>query len=257
MSDPRLTPDPSLVTQEEVRQIAQPFCDLTRSTGGARDRQLVMGDMVTLLGLEGDHAYVQSAKDGYVGFVPAAALDSPQEVTHYVAAPCTHAYSAADFKSQDRCALTHLSGLHALSEDDTYIETVHGFVPKKHLMPNGAALDDPARVAPHYLGTDYLWGGNTRWGIDCSGLVQAALRACGIQCPGDSDQQSALGSAASRGYQRNDLLFWKGHVALVTAGDMMIHANAHAMAVTYENIEAATARIQASGDGPITAHRRL
>ena len=88
-------------------------------------------------------------------------------------------------------------------------------------------------------------------------MVQAALRACGIPCPGDSDQQMTLGQAATGPYQRNDLLFWKGHVALVTDGDTMIHANAHAMAVTLENIEDAITRIAETGDGPVTAHRRL
>ena len=257
MTDPRLNPDPSLITLQEARHVSVPFCDLLRSTDGPRDRQLILGDIVTLLGMQGDHAYVQAARDGYVGFVSKSALDTVHEVTHYVAAPCSHAYTKADFKSQDACALSHLSGLHAVSQTDDYIETALGFVPKKHLAPMGVAFDDPAKVAAHYLGTDYLWGGNTRWGIDCSGLVQAALRACAIQCPGDSDQQMSLGEEATGPYKRNDLLFWKGHVALVTDPATMIHANAHAMAVTYENIENAIARIAASDGGPVTAHRRL
>jgi cell wall-associated NlpC family hydrolase len=65
-----------------------------------------------------------------------------------------------------------------------------------------------------------------------------------------------VGAPVSGAYQRNDLLFWKGHVALVVDGETMIHANAHAMAVSYENIADAIARIEAGGDGPVTAHRR-
>ena len=65
-----------------------------------------------------------------------------------------------------------------------------------------------------------------------------------------------MGAPVSDAYQRNDLLFWKGHVALVVDGETMIHANAHAMAVSYENIAEAIARIEAGGDGPVTAHRR-
>jgi cell wall-associated NlpC family hydrolase len=97
------------------------------------------------------------------------------------------------------------------------------------------------------------------WGIDCSGLVQAACAACGIPCGRDSDMQEAdLGELLPDGSipQRNDVLFWKGHVALVWDDETLIHANSYDMATVYEPIEEAIARI-AKTDGPITAHRRL
>jgi cell wall-associated NlpC family hydrolase len=56
---------------------------------------------------------------------------------------------------------------------------------------------------------------------------------------------------------RGDLLFWKGHVALVHDAGRILHANAHAMAVTLEPITAAIGRIEKSGDGPVIAHKRL
>ena len=77
---------------------------------------------------------------------------------------------------------------------------------------------DFVAVAERFLGTPYLWGGKTSLGLDCSGLVQVALDACGIACPRDSDmQEAALGTPiAHRGNpRRGDLVFWKGHVAIV------------------------------------------
>ena len=110
-------------------------------------------------------------------------------------------------------------------------------------------------VAESLLGTPYLWGGNGRWGIDCSGLVQAALTACGIPCPGDSDLQRAAFPAVDD-IRRGDLLFWPGHVALAMSPDRMIHATAFAMAVIAEPIAGAIARIDAGGDGPFLGIRR-
>jgi cell wall-associated NlpC family hydrolase len=115
-------------------------------------------------------------------------------------------------------------------------------------------------VAELFLGTPYLWGGNSRWGLDCSGLVQAGLLACGLACPGDSgDQERELGTAPPEGTpaQRGDLLFWRGHVAWVSGDNMLLHANAHHMAVVFEPMDQAIARIEAQGDGPVTAHKRL
>jgi cell wall-associated NlpC family hydrolase len=138
-----------------------------------------------------------------------------------------------------------------------FAATPLGCVPLVHLAPLEVPEADPVVVSERFLGTPYLWGGNSAAGIDCSGLVQAACLACGIACPGDSDMQAALGVAAEGPPRRGDLLFWKGHVALVRDAETLIHANAHHMAVTVEGIEAATARIAAQGHGPVTAHRRL
>jgi cell wall-associated NlpC family hydrolase len=90
--------------------------------------------------------------------------------------------------------------------------------------------------------------------------VQAALTACGLPCPGDSDlQEKALGTllAPDTPLRRNDLLFWKGHVAIVLDTETIIHANAHHMAVAREPIATAITRIAQQGDGPVTARKRL
>ena len=130
------------------------------------------------------------------------------------------------------------------------------FVPSQHLTPIQTLETDCVDVAEHLVGSPYLWGGNSAFGIDCSGLVQAALLACGIPCPGDSDLQEAAFPDAHGPCQRGDLLFWKGHVAMVVDAETMIHANAHHMAVAYENINTAIARIEKQGDGPVTSHKR-
>jgi cell wall-associated NlpC family hydrolase len=57
--------------------------------------------------------------------------------------------------------------------------------------------------------------------------------------------------------QRGDLVFWEGHVAMMVDVEMMIHANAHHMAVVYEPLERAVLRIKAQGDGDVLARKRV
>ena len=257
MSDPRSTPDSKVKDFEKPSRIKGSVVNLRRSPDGPRDRQLIYGDAVTHLGTVDAWAYIQSVKDGYCGYVRKDLISSQiPDPTHWMAAPASTAYAEPNIKSRDLSVLTFGAQLHVSNVVNDLADTEIGFVPMTHLRPLAERFDDPAAVAALFLGTPYLWGGNSRQGIDCSGLVQAALLACDIPCPGDSDQQMSLGNDAS-GYQRNDLLFWKGHVALVHDPQTIIHANAHAMAVTYEPITTALNRIAAAGDGPMTAHRRL
>ena len=117
---------------------------------------------------------------------------------------------------------------------------------------------DHAAVAERCLGAPYQWGGRESLGLDCSGLVQQALYACAKACPRDSDQQAELGSPVdAAALERGDLVFWKGHVAIVTGDNAIIHANAHHMMVAHEPLDAAIERIRAAGAGEPTAYRRL
>lgn len=271
MSDPRLTPDPAKIHQRIPAKIDHECVDLCRAPGGSRDRQLLFGDTVTWFSTtkgphERDWCYVQSDKDGYCGYVERkehgtsptmGSLPIDQQATHQVIARQTQCYAEPDFKSADQDRRSFGSKIIVLNETEKFVETPEGHIPKPHVAPLNTLFSDPAKVAALFLGTPYLWGGNSCWGIDCSGLIQAALLTCKIPCPGDSDMQHALGSPASGAFTRNDLIFWKGHVALVTDPDMLIHANAASMSTTYEPIKTAISRIQTQGDGPVTAHRRL
>ena len=136
-----------------------------------------------------------------------------------------------------------------------------GFIPARHVAPLDTSESDFVAVAERFVGAPYLWGGKTSLGLDCSGLVQVALTACGSRCPRDSDmQEKALGQPVAAAdlsdLRRGDLLFWKGHVAIVRDRATLLHANAFHMAVAAESLSEAIARIRAAGSEP-TSVRRL
>ncbi|MGC9369631.1 MAG: NlpC/P60 family protein [Paracoccaceae bacterium] len=245
----------------EPSRLTRPVADLLAAPGGRRERQLVWGEPFTVLERHGGFAFGQSGKDGYVGYIDETALGPVIDATHRVSVLASHAYPEPDMKSHEVMGLSFGARLRVVSASGAFFETAEGyFVPKPHLRPLNVPFADPVVVAQMHFGVPYLWGGNSSWGIDCSGLVQAALLAAGLDCPGDSDlQEAALGRALPTGTppERGDLFFWKGHVALAVDGETMIHANAHTMSVAYEPIADAIDRIDVQGDGPLTAHKRL
>ncbi len=245
----------------KLAYVSVPVLDLSLSPGGSRDRQLLYGWAFEILEQRNGCAFGICPNIDYVGWVRADALvpeGTRGEATSWVGSRQTHAFASPDMKSHEQAALSFASLLVSGSTQNRFTQTELGWVPSSHLVQS--LPDDPVAVADLFLGTPYLWGGNSAFGIDCSGLVQAALTAVGQTCPADSDlQAAALGRTLDPGaaFQRGDLLFWKGHVALVADADTLIHANAYHMAVTYEPITQAITRIQSQGDGPVTRHARL
>ncbi|WP_375687490.1 C40 family peptidase [Pseudooceanicola sp. LIPI14-2-Ac024] len=243
-----------------TRAVVLPVADLKAAPGGRRDRQVLFGERLNVYEVADGHAFVEAQKDGYTGYVAEAALAEAPAPTHIVCTAATHVYPAADIKVPERFGLSLGARVQVIGTDAKFAQTPEGFIPIRHLRPLDSPEPDPVAVSERLIGTPYLWGGNSRAGIDCSGLVQAGCVACGIACPGDSDmQERELGAALPEDatLKRGDLLFWKGHVAWVADETRILHANGFDMAVVYEGIDAAIARIEAQGDGKVTARRRL
>lgn len=221
--------------------------------------QLLFGERFEVLEEEGAWRLGQSLRDGYVGYVEAAVLaPAGSWPTHRVAAIRTYAFASPSIK-------TRASGPYSINALVT-VEAVEGrlaqvsgagWMTAAHLQPIGVGEDDWAAVAERFLGTPYLWGGRESLGLDCSGLVQQALFACGRACPRDADQQELLGSdITADAFGRGDLVFWKGHVAIGVGDGRIIHANGHHMAVAVEPLAEAIRRIGDTGSQP-TSYRRL
>lgn len=280
MDDPRLTPArPELAAKYlEGKVKAQRFVEGEQfeiSDGIAPLRegpsaeamlatQALKGERVTIYDYNGEgFAWGQLNGDGYVGWLPERALAKPGgKPTHKITAIRTFAFPGPSIKLAPAETLVMGALVTVTRGDGPFAVTREGwYLPRQHVGGIDIHADDFVAVAERFVGTPYLWGGKSSLGIDCSGLVQVALNAAGTGCPRDSDMQQdglgrLLGLAESSKLQRGDLLFWKGHVAIVRDADHIVHANAHHMATVIENTRDAIARIKAAGS-ELTAIKRL
>lgn len=253
------------LVEGDVKQVAVPLLSLYREPrfDARLDTQALMGERVRVFDVQEGWAWLQLETDGYVGYAALDDLAAPQSApTHHVAVPSTFMFPAPDIKAQPVVTVTMNAQVQVIGGDEKFAHLANGrFIIARHLKPLSESEPDFVAVAEAYLHVPYLWGGKSVLGLDCSGLVQLSLEAAGRVSPRDSDMQEAqLGDALPKddlgNLRRGDLVFWDGHVGIMTDQRMLLHANGHFMQVTHEPLSTAIERI-GKRNIPVTAIKRV
>jgi cell wall-associated NlpC family hydrolase len=280
MHDPRVTParadlaakhlegtvDAARFVEGETFEVHEPIAPLRHSPSADAElkTQALKGERLTVYdrNCEG-WAWGQLQGDGYVGWLPEAALCKPGPApTHKVTVIRSFAFPGPSIKLPPVFSPVMLSQFTVTRQVEGFAVTHDGwFLPQRHIAGIDHKESDFVTVAERFVGTPYLWGGKSSCGVDCSGLVQLSLNAAGIECLRDSDmQQASLGHAIdlaeARKLRRGDLLFWNGHVAIARDANTIVHANAHHVATVIEDTAGAIARIKSAGS-ELVAIKRL
>ena len=278
--DPRLTPArPDLAAMHlkgrveaarfvdgVAREVVDPQAPLRRmpAPDAVLDTEALKGERVAVYEVTDEGwSWGQLESDDCVGWMPSGALGPPgPPATHKVTAMRTLVFPGPSIKLPPIESLSFGCRIAIARVVDALAMTVAArWVPARHLAPSGAREGDFVAIAERFVGVPYLWGGKTSFGIDCSGLVQLALAAAGVACPRDSDmQERSVGrpiapAADFSNLRRGDLVFWKGHVAIVRDPTSLVHANAFHMAVAIEPLSDAINRIKLAGSVTTSVRR--
>jgi cell wall-associated NlpC family hydrolase len=244
-----------------LRQARVPAAALRRAPSPEAEQldQLLFGELFEVLAEADGWALGQARRDGYVGYVASEALGAPGAApTHTVRALRTYGFSAPSIKAAPIGLYSMNTPVAEEGREGRFVKTAGGWIVEEHLAALGDDAPDYVAVAERFVGTPYQWGGRESLGLDCSGLVQQALYAAGRASPRDSDQQAAMGEPVeATALRRGDLVFWRGHVAMLTSPTDIVHANSTHMAVVIEPLADAVTRTATRGGGEPTGYRRI
>lgn len=214
------------------------------------DSQLLYGEQFMVEESRGAYVYGHSVLDGYKGSVERVNLikdTNPENAIIKVRK--THLYMQPNFKSRPVSNISFLSRVTTTAEqengftkleDGYWIFTDHITALKSGKIPKDL-FGDLAQIATLFLNTPYLYAGRSCFGIDCSGLVQLCVMAAGHPCPPRDarDQESVLGTAVKQGdIQRNDIVYFKGHVGIMMDDKYILNATARHMSTVIEELKA-------------------
>lgn len=273
-SDPRVTPVRKDLNTAKIKPIRftvkQPIIGVYRgpSKSSGMETQLVYGTAFDVYDVNGRWAWGQEipivGRAGYVGYVTLSALSQghvvPDKRVKILRAPV---FSKPDIKSAVRSLLPLNALVKVAGRVDKFLKIDGaGYVHASHCGGVKTGTRDFVAIAEQHFGLPYIWGGIGPDGLDCSGLVLSSLRTIGRAAPRDTDmQEKALGKSIKvtdklSGLKRGDLVFWKGHVGIMTSSKSLLHANAFHMRVDEEPVKEASQRIKKTA-GPITSIKRL
>ena len=130
---------------------------------------------------------------------------------------------------------------------------------QKCLGRNGGLPDIFKTNLSYFKNIKYQWGGKSFKGIDCSALIQVCLNFNNKFCPRDTKDQFKYfkKNIILKNVKKNDIIYWKGHVAVALSKNKLIHAYGPLKKTILMDIDKTIKRIEKTGNLKIIGIKRI
>jgi len=187
--------------------------------------QLLYGDAFKKLGQKNSWIKIKNNLDNYIGYIKNGKFSKNYKSTHKVSVLCSNLYLKPNNKNKIREKLSFSSKIKVTDKKGDFYKFDNLWIKKKDLKKVNFKRKDSFKNINKFINVKYKWGGKHFSGVDCSGLVQLFLNFNNKFCPRDTKDQIKFFKNKIKlvNVKKNDLIFWKGHVALVISKKRLIH----------------------------------
>tara|TARA_Y100000590_G_scaffold258409_1_gene290063 strand:- start:1586 stop:2320 length:735 start_codon:yes stop_codon:yes gene_type:complete len=188
--------------------------------------QLLYGDTFKKLKKKGKWIKVKNDLDNYKGFIKNKIFLKKQKNTHKICNLFAKLYSNPNIKNQIGTKLSFGSKIKVIKKKNNFYKFDKYWIKKKDLKGINYKTKDIFKNIKIFNNVKYKWGGKHFAGVDCSGLVQLFFNFNNKSCPRDTKDQIRYfkRKIKIKNIRKNDLIFWKGHVAIAISKKYLIHA---------------------------------
>ena len=220
--------------------------------------QLLYGDTFKKLKKVGTWLKIKNDSDNYIGYIKYKKFPFNHKITHKICSVSANLYTKPSNKYKIKNQLSYGSKIKILEKKGNFYKTENFWINKKDLHEVKYKNKDVFLNIKKFKNVKYKWGGKHYSGVDCSGLIQLFFNYNNKFCPRDAKDQIKYfkKKILLKNIKKNDLIFWKGHVALVITKDELIHAYGPFKKVAIMSIKKTIRRIQKTANLRVTGIRR-
>ena len=186
--------------------------------------QMIYGDSFSILKKSKKWLKIKIKEDNYKGYIKNKKFSNFLKPTHKI-----NILKAKIFKTPNgtkKNEITFGSKIKVLDNNSKFFKFANGWIKKSSVKPISFKEKDLFRKINYFKNIKYKWGGKSFKGIDCSALIQVFLNFNNKFCPRDAKDQVKYfrKNIKLKNIKKNDIIFWKGHVAVALSNKKLIHA---------------------------------
>ncbi len=230
-----------------------------QSVKSAVDTQLLYGDNFKVLKKNGSWKKIKIKKDGYVGYIKNRKFSYPINSNFKVNVLKARLFSGPNSKKKLKKFLPYEARVKIIKKIGRFSKFESYWIRTSDLKKSNFKNKNVFKDVRLFKNIKYLWGGKSFKGIDCSALVQIFFNYNNKYCPRDSkDQEKYFRKKVElQNIKKNDMIFWKGHVAIALSNKKLIHAYGPMKKVVIMNIKKTIERIYRTANLKVTSIRRI
>ena len=223
------------------------------------DTQLLYGDNFKVIKKHSSWKKIRIKKDGYTGYIKNKKFSKPIKPNFKVSVLKARLFSKPSSKKKLQKFLPYESRVRIIKKNGKFSKFEKYWIRTSDLKKSNFKHRNIFKDINLFKNTKYLWGGKSYKGIDCSALVQVFFNHNNKYCPRDSkDQEKYFKKKVKlKNIRKNDMIFWKGHVAIALSRNKLIHAYGPMKKVVVMSIKKTIERIYKTANLKVTSIRRV
>ena len=220
--------------------------------------QLLYGDKFKIIKRFNSRLKIKTSYDNYVGYITRRKFPKNEKQTHKISVLKASLYTKPNTQSKLDKQISFCSFIKVKKCKGEFYNFDKYWIKRKDVTPikNKNKLFDNVKI---FKNVKYKWGGNSYKGIDCSALVQIFFKFNNMFCPRDTKDQVKLFNKVNKKnvYKKNNLIYWKGHVAICLNNNYLIHAYGPKKKVVRMNIKDTVLEIKKKSNLDVTSIKKI